>query len=485
MGVARSAGWVCALCASVALAGPRTLTVAAGDCRNPELITATQTFTGAVAEQAGTDMLTSEDVLERFRPVPTLSSEELSRQLEAAQAQFYSGSNDKALDGLRQSIAAIQRLSPRADPWKLMSRALMLQAVVYKSAGKRVEALEAQKRVLRIDPRFTLDVDYYTPATIQAFEALRKEVQKAKKARLTITSAPTGADVFLDGARVGTTPFAAELPTGDYRLSLASGDKLSFTRELKLARDEAVQVDLAFEGALSPQAPLCVSTEPAQLIDTALKLGALAGAENVAVLRLEARNNEPGWVTAVLVEVNKGTRVRDGGIRFVGARRGQALRELAGFVLTGTPMASVTTAAAVAADAPRAVTQAPPSVEEERGGRGVGLRVVSIALIGAGAIAAASAVGIYVGGGEDRAALARLVDDQGKPRRPGDAEEVKGVQARIDRNATTGLALGVAGGAAVAIGVAVFFLFPPSDGAPTFSVVPGRDGVWVGTAFSF
>jgi hypothetical protein len=488
------------LVSAAGVAAPRTVTIAAGDCRNPELITATQTFELAVAGKVGGNALSSEAVLEQFRPVPTLSSAEISRQLEAAQTQFYAGAYDKANEALRQSIAGIERLSPPAEPWRLLSRALMLQSLVHKSAGKKNESLEAQKRVLRIEPGFVLDTDYYTPATIQAFEALRKEMLKVKKVRLTITSAPSAAQVFLDGAPVGKTPFAGEFPVGEYRLSLAAGEKVSFTRELKLTRGEAVQIDLAFEGALSLRTPLCVNATPAQRDDIALKLAALAGADNVVVLGLEARNNEPGWVNAVLLEVNKGTKVRDGGIRFMGPRRAEALTALAGFVLVGIPSAAevaalaassaqpapvVAAAPATVEPAPAAAVTAPVATVEQRGQRGAGPRIFSFVLMGAGAIAGISAGALYASGGTDRAALATLIDEQGRVRAGANPEEARGVSARVDGNALNGLILGSAGGAAVLAGAAMFFLLPPKDGAPQLSVVPTRDGVWAGAALSF
>ncbi len=492
------AAFACLLFSSLGLAAPRTVTIAAGDCRNPDLIAATQTLSAVVSSKAGSDVLTSEAVLERFRPVPTLSTEELSRQLEAAQTQFYSGAYDKALEALRQATAAIDRLSPRAEPWRLMSRALMLQALVYKTTGRKSEALEAHKRVLRIEPGFKLDVDYSTPATIQAFDVLRKELQRVKKVKLTITSSPNAAQVFLDGALVGKTPFAGEYPLGDYRLSLAVFEKVSFTRELKLSRDEALQIDLGFEGALSPRPPLCVNVEPAQMVDSALKLAALAGADNVIVLGLEARNNEPGWVTAQLLEVNKGTKVRDGGIRFMGSRRGQALTALAGFVLTGNPSAAEIAAlgaTAETASAPTAVATLPgepasevvaaPAMVEENVKRGLGPRIGSYVLIGAGAIAGICAVGVYVPGAADRLALSTLIDQQGTVRPGVNAEEAKGVQARVDTNFSNTLILGAAGGAALVAGVIVFFVLPPNKGRPQLSVAPTREGFWAGATFRF
>lgn len=489
------------LFSTAAVAASHTVTIAAGDCKNADLAAAAGVFSATVSARSP-DVLTGEAVLERFRPAPTVSAEDLGRQLDAAQTQFYSGSNDKALETLRQALAGIERLSVRADPWKLLSRGLLMQALVFKALGKKTEANEAQKRVLRIEPQLKLDADYYTPSMIQGFEALRKETQKAKKARLTITSQPTGSEVFVDGALLGKTPFSGELLPGDYRVSLANGEALSFTREVHVARDEALQIDLAFEGTLSPRLPLCVNTTGPQLIDTALKLAALAGADSAVVLRSESRNNEPGWVTATLLEVNKGSKLREAGIRFTGPKRNEALADLAGFVLTGkTGGAVVATIPAPAApaksDAPISeppkttptVAAAPavvaePAATAEVSTRGKGGRIASFVLMVAGAGAAATGAAIYAGGGGDRASLDALIDSQGRLKTGSNLTLAKELQAKVDTNGALTVGLLSSGGAVMAIGAAVFFLFPP-ESAPQLSVVPLKDGAWVGTRFSF
>lgn len=457
-------------------APPSTLTVATGDCKNPELLIAATSFATGVPEKV--QVLTSEAVLERFRPLPTVSADDLGRQLETAQTQFYAGTLDKSLEGLTAALAGIARLSPRAEPWKLLHRALMLQAMVQKAAGRTAASTDAQKRILRLEPQFKLDADYYTPATIQGFEALRKEVVKAKKAKLTIASTPSGAQVFLDGAPVGKTPFAGEFPQGDYRLQLAAGDRFSFVRDVKLGRDEAIQVDLAFEGALAVPAPLCLASEPAQVSDAALRLAALAGADTVALLKLDARNAEPGWVTATLLDVNKGTKVREGGVRFTGPKRAQAVRDLAAFVHTGNPTSGVVTSlqapsakpepvaepAPVAAPEPAvAAPPAPPTVATQRSGRGLVPRISSLALMGVGLVAGGVGLGLYATGGADRQALLGLIDDQGRLKPGANIQEAKGLQARIDASNTNALAVGVAGGVVLLTGAVLFFLLPPSE----------------------
>src|SRR4051794_35011751 len=84
-------GLVVILAPVAAGAAPRTVTIAAGDCNYSELSAAALNFSAAVAARPGPDVLNSDAVLERFRRVPASTAEELGRQLETAQTQFYAG----------------------------------------------------------------------------------------------------------------------------------------------------------------------------------------------------------------------------------------------------------------------------------------------------------------------------------------------------------------------------------------------------------
>src|SRR5262249_54431231 len=125
-------------------------------------------------------------------------------------------------------------------------------------------------------------------------------------------------------------------PRGTYHLTLVHGDAQSFVYDVSLDRPAQLHIDLDLEGALVSQLPLCVNA-PKDELDRALKLAARAGAERALVLRVEAHDAEPGWVAAVLLDVQKGARVREGGMKLSAAQQEQGFPELASFVLTGQP----------------------------------------------------------------------------------------------------------------------------------------------------
>lgn len=468
-------GAIALVVSGIAAAAPRTLTLGAGDCSQADLLTATRLFSSTAA--ASGDVLPGEAVLERFRPGPTSSAGELNRLLETAQATFYAGAHDKALDAVRAAFRAILRLPPGAETWKLTTRALMLHALVLKAAGKKPEALEAHKRVLRIEPAFQLDADYHPPATLEAFELARQDLLAAKKAKLTITSSPSGAQVFVDGAPLGQTPFAAELPLGSYQLALVHGERRSFTRALELSRDEALQIDIGFEGAIALRDPLCVNGG----VEPALKLAALAGAEQLAVLTLETRDDAP-LIRAALISVSTEAKAGEAAVRFAGTGRAEAISALAKHLLTGSPSAEEVAALGAAVKPAPPVAVAAPAVPAVRSSTP---RLVSYVLMGAGAVTSSIGGAIYGSGGGERTALSNLVDEQGRVRPGVSTEAVMAAQHKVDANTQSTLIFAVSGGAMVASGIAVFFLMPPGEGVPPVAIAPLRDGIWAGTTFSF
>src|SRR4051812_38476002 len=97
MDLMRGAALSILLC-SVSWAGPKSIAVASGDCRDADLLNAATAFSDAVAGQLKADALDPAQLLERLRPRPSAGLDETQRQIDTAQSQFYGGQLDKALE---------------------------------------------------------------------------------------------------------------------------------------------------------------------------------------------------------------------------------------------------------------------------------------------------------------------------------------------------------------------------------------------------
>jgi len=489
----RTLGVVVVLVAVAAQAGPKAIAVAAGDCKDPELLNGATAFTDAVSGLLKTDLLDPAAVLDQLRPRPTAGLDDVQRQLDAAQSQLYANQLDKALETVRGATKALERLSPSDAVAKQLQAAAVLEGLIFKGLNKKNEQLDAWRRVLRTAPDYKLDPDFHSPATISQFEQLKKDVAKAKRVPLNVTSTPPGATVWVDGMRVGTTPLQSPgFPAGAYRIVAVQGEKQSFAYDVKLeGKSVDVQIDLGFEGTLRTQLPLCVNAPVGD--SEALKLATRAGADRALVLRVDAS----GWVTALLFEVAKGARVREGGMKVADARKGMGYADLASFVLTGQPAKLALSGTRPAEPEPVAVAPAPapapepapepvqqPVTEVAASPSGGMPRAVPLAIAGVGVVLAGVGVGYYFSGGSDRDALAGAVDAMGQVKDPRDATNAKDLSGRIATNRTISIGLMAGGAAVAAIGAVLFFALAPKD-APQPTVMVTPNGAYAGVTGSF
>ena len=111
------------------------------------------------------------------------------------------------------------------------------------------------------DHKVTFDRDCYTSRTLTVKVTLDTEqnaplkftpvVLQDAKTELRLTSTPSGADVFVDGDRKGTTPFALQgLCGGERDLSVVKGDVGSWTERVRLSTGEVNTLDVRLRPTL-------------------------------------------------------------------------------------------------------------------------------------------------------------------------------------------------------------------------------------------
>ncbi|MFT3710917.1 MAG: hypothetical protein QM817_25100 [Archangium sp.] len=474
------------LASSAHAAGSKAIAVAVGDCRDADLLTGATAFNDAVSTLLKTDVIDPTLVLERLRPRPNASIEDVQRQLDGARSQFYSDQFDRTLEGVRSAINSLERLPPSDAVADQLQAAWVLEGLVYKSLDRKNEQLRAWRRVLRTAPQFQLDPNAYSPSVVSQFEQLRVEMARQKKVSLTVTTTP-GATIFVDGVKAGLAPLkSVSFVPGTYRVVAVAGEVQSFGYDVTLDKAPVdVAIDLSFEGSLRSQLPLCVNGGDAE----AIKLAAREGAARLLVLRVDAT----AWVTAMLFDVATGTRVRDGGMKLSEARQGSGYSDLATFVLTGQPARlalSNRTAEKpepVASPPPATVTAPTPILEQkpEPPVASPAPRAISLVVAGAGVVAAGIGLGVYFAGAPDRAAFANAVDASGVVNTSVlDPASAGALERAVQDNQTISMALLIGGGVAAATGAILFFVLGPSD-APKPTVMISPAGASLGLAGSF
>jgi len=296
------------LTSSGAVAAPRMALVALGDCKDPDLLRYARQFEERLSERVGPQLLPEEQFQARVGPPPTHALDEARRQVSTAENLFY---NDRVADSLAlldQTLAELERLPPGPERAKIFGDAQLIRGMTLSAQRRRDASDDAFRAVLRVDPRHVMSPDAFSPTFRQRFEKLRTELARARKARLSVQSQPTGATVYVDGFALGHTPATLDLVPGTYQT---------------IPPSRAPCLQQPRDGRETP-------------LGNALKLALLLEVDQLVVLRLDRPAAGPSWLSAAVLNAQTAQRTREGGIQLGSGRSGgDDLGELARFVVTG------------------------------------------------------------------------------------------------------------------------------------------------------
>jgi len=476
-------GMVCALLVAPAvLAAPRTAVVAVGSCSDADLLRDARLMAELVRERIGPQALTAEEFARRVGEPPTMSLDEVRRSLAHAEALFYADRPQEALVLLDGVDAALARLPPGSERWNSQATALLLRGMTLSALKRRDASDDAFRSVLRLQPTYRMSAATYSPAFRTRFERLRQEQARTPTVRLTVTSMPAGATVFLDGLAVGQTPLARDLSPGLYQLLVGKDGGVSFPRALALREDLTLTVDLAFERSVPPTREPCLQTSreaggPLPL-GHALKLGLLLELEQLVLVHIDRDRLESPALVATVVDVPTAQRTREGWLRVTQAGSvPDGIAELATFAVTGEASDRVTIdaphPAAPAAAPPAAVTTRP--AEPPRTWR----TPTGIALAAGGALAVSLGVVFLVQGNDAAAQFNAAWPAGGAAPRPSQAADLKALGDQATGQQTLGMTLLGVGVGLAAAGITLWVTDAPGTPASSAALVvtPGSVAV--------
>ncbi|MCE9671743.1 PEGA domain-containing protein [Myxococcus stipitatus] len=442
---------------------------------------------------------------ERLFPQPTKSYEDLQRQLDAAQDHFYESRNGKAAQAIDEALQQIVRLPVGEARWKLFVSAQLLHGLNYRAMNRQKESDAAFRNVLRLQPDYALDPEYFAPSVRQGFDKLKKELARARKVKLSVKSTLPSSDVYLDGLKVGQTPLMLDLLAGTYDLTLVKGEAVSFPRQIQVqGPDTPMLVDLTYEGSISASPFPCLATgegSDERTLSHAVRLGGTLGVEEVIVVRLEHPSSGPKWFAATVLNVEGGQKLREGGFKTQGLDAPtEALSALVDFVTTGRSPSNL-----VVMNSNGKAPWEQPSPTDKTGASHAGgldvsapdllldsganahdsstpsLRVASYVLVGVGAATLGGAGIVRLLAQKDADALNKRLHD-GRILST-DQEALKLRDSLVTKsNLLTGLLVG--GGASVAAGAVLYLLSPDSPSSRPVSVGVAMDGAGVATSVS-
>jgi tetratricopeptide (TPR) repeat protein len=421
-------------------ASARSALIAAGGCEDPELLNWSGQLAELLREQMGQQLLAEDELMRRLPRFSSRAPAELERQLEGASRAYFQADYAAADQRTLEALAEVEHLRPGPRRWLLYVRGLLLRALILRARNRTTEAAEQIRRVLRVDPSHRLDSDYFPPSMRAVFDRLRRQLLREPKAVLAVTSTPAGSAIFIDGLDVQqVTPATVELVAGRYSIAVSKDGRFSFPRTVDLT-SSAVQFDLAFESSVRPAPIPCIDDEGDEQLrlSNALKLGGWLGIEEVLLIEAARRSAGDAWVSAALLRVHGGQRIREGWIIASGsAPSSSELVKLAELIATGKPSGNVHQSD-IATASPLAEQMAkPPAAEQVRvqtpltASSKTWPKILGAALLGTGALAVGGGVLLQLRSAQSWANLSRRYAD-GTPPAIGELAAVQSIRKQAD-----------------------------------------------------
>jgi len=209
--------------------------------------------------EASDDMkpLPGDEMLRRLsRGYPEKASDQELKRLrdrfQQGYMQSYSFEYEKARETLRWVLAELTHFPPIPQRWDLYVKANIFLGIAQSGDKQEDRALQSFATVLRCRPDMQLARKDYSPKIIRLWEKAKKRLGALPRGKLVVDSDPDGADVLLDGVRMGTTPYIGDAYYGRYHLHVRHKVAGSASRRVDIGKEAArIHLFLAFEGALN------------------------------------------------------------------------------------------------------------------------------------------------------------------------------------------------------------------------------------------
>ncbi len=150
---------------------------------------------------------------------------DIDKILEEGKRAYLDGDYERAIQLLNQAILLIKNKSTLID-------AHLSLALTYFTVNQIENCREQIKNILKLNPSFKPDPEFYSPKFIKLFD----EVKKENTREALITSIPEGATIFIDDENKGLTPFRGALYTGKHKIRVVKEGFEPLDKEINIEK---------------------------------------------------------------------------------------------------------------------------------------------------------------------------------------------------------------------------------------------------------
>ncbi len=211
----------------------------------PEVALVGLHVTGTDAQQAHRELEALATALEQTGRVQVVRPEEVARRidgregiimseaflgpardlLEEGRVLYERADPDQAIPVLEEAVAEFNDTMAYTTENRSLIESLLTLGFAYMVVGEEERARSAFSRVAQLDPGRELDPVNYAPRIVDFYSQVRGEVLQRGSGSLEVLSPQPGAEVFIDGRKVGNTPMVVpDLPVGRHFLAVKGGE---------------------------------------------------------------------------------------------------------------------------------------------------------------------------------------------------------------------------------------------------------------------
>lgn len=190
----------------------------------------------------------------------------VAREANAALVHVATGRNEQARRSvsrvLERAERALESLNRETDSARYVLNACLYLVRAMLDSGNRDAALTRVLECRRLVPDIAPDPHDHPPAVLSLLREAETQLATEPTGTLRVTSRPSGCAVFVNGRRLGETPYTiSDLPPGEYRVQAeCGGDRRGRVHRIVLAAEATtVHVDSRLDGVLRSRPELALA----------------------------------------------------------------------------------------------------------------------------------------------------------------------------------------------------------------------------------
>lgn len=235
-----------------------------------------------------------------------VDSSRLKAELARAKENYYQLNYIGAKSAVKDVIAKFNGdIAKNCDDGEILRDAYVTLGIINQSMGNTVEARQAFREAIRMDPNYNLDGRAFSPSLIDAFADEKRSSEALPKGSVKISADIKVAEVYINGILKGVTPLEIkDLPAGQHYLKISSNkyDAVRKMINVVAGKDLKIKEHLSWQNNNTAEDHITSASNEVQQIEAGLRIADTLKVDKVVMISTVDRDLEARDLTAKIVD---------------------------------------------------------------------------------------------------------------------------------------------------------------------------------------